>query len=635
MISWVETTSAATSGFTRSTASLLFTSITYDTTTLGSSTDTYTALTNSGTTEDWTYSGEFTTSANYSGTTIDLSFTDAAFSFTTYPSSVSPIPTFTLPMRGITVVVVGSVNSSQHSTSGDNAFRTNGGALSESLFTTVLSTREKTTSSTQSFTQTNASTTSTSFSNKQWSTYSTSYSFRVETDSTTQSSSVSTFYISSTTQSVSGITTSSVQTTSTNDVVSTSGTEIYYGADNTIYQCRTSDAFAEIAWTAPQTYNNYIFSVAALTAVAATATRWTQSANTQVLDVSLAGTAESGPVSTISFAGITVSQTLTTTVSTNWTRTAISADAFPLQTQTFEASIQTTETTELVSTVVPAVTIQTLYENSIGGYFYTAVSVPTETVVSWVNSWSSWSNGNGTLTWQGSANALTTFYATRSQERILNSINQTVSQKVFNTTKQGMAVYLGGPANQATAGVSGVEIETTKGAFVDISLEKTFTVSGNTTAHKSRENGFVTTVLPSTYALVGSNFTGLLSVSGKSVSATFVPTDTTDSTNSQTVTSGELSTFGSATTTNLGARNNLLGGKNAASETFFAAFALGVYQNQTGGSVSKTPTVTSYTTTSPTTWWQPIVGVMPTSAANANSSVLSYTVARNRTALPS
>lgn len=625
MIAWLETTSAATVGRSTSTASEEYSS--YAVTTITETLETTTGTLTSSATSTYVstldelvpwyiYSDSETVSANYSGTTIAASYT--SWGSVDPDATSNTTSTFAFVRSSVTHIA----NTNATTTTGDSgpAIGGQGQRLSSSQTVSVQSTWSAQTSTTQTYAATLSTTQSTSSTEVRW--------------TATRPNSTASVSFYSTQISKTAITTVSTDATSTTDATTTSGTQIYYGHENTVFQCRTSDALAEIAWTLPQVYSLTALQLSALKNAGTTATRWTQSKDSAVVSVTKAAisTFASGspPAQTLTFAAVSQAISYTTTTTQASIRALVFDNAaFPITTTT--ANSPATIATASVSSVtyLSATTLSTrggvfnIDENNDGAAIY-----PTESVVSWINSKSLYTTGNGVITWHEIVDVPSTVAATRLSSVKDNSY-KTIDDLDFNTTRQGATLTVADNVTQATFGFSGYKVGTSKGLCADISLGKSFTIDGVSTAFDSRASR-VSTIFPDTYSVSGADFNGVLSISGKSVSATFVPTDTLAS---ETTTTATFSAKSGGATGLVGQRNGLVGGTPAGSETFFQKWPFGVFGNTGTATTSKFPTVVSASTAQAVSWFESIVGVCPATQV-PTASIISYTVTRNRTALP-
>lgn len=627
MIAWLETTSAVTVGRSTSTASEEYSSylLTTITETLETTTGTLTSSATStyvSTLDElvpwYTYSDSITISANYSGTTNVLSYTSWGY----VDSNATSNTTSTFGFVRSSVTHISSVNAT--TTGGDSgpAIGGQGGRLSESTTISVQSTWSAQTSTTQTYAATLFTTQSTSSTEVRW--------------TATRANSTASVSFYSTQTSKTAITTVSTQATSTTDATTTNATQIYYGHENTVFQCRTSDALAEIAWTMPNVYTLAGLHVSAIKDAATTATRWTQSKDSAAVTVTRAAisTFASGspPAQTITFSDLSQAISYTTTTTQSSSRVLVfNNSAFPITTTT--ANSPATIATASVSSVtyLAATTLSTrgnafnIDENNDGAAIF-----PTQSIVSWINSKSLYTTGNGVITWHEIVDLPSPIAVTRLSSVRENYYYQIIDDLDFNTTRQGAALVVAGNVNQATFGFSGVKAGTSKGLCVDIPLGKSFTIDGVFTAFDSRASR-VSTIFPDTYLVSGADFSGVILISGESASATFVPSDTLAS---QTTTTATISAKSGGATGFVGQRNDLVGGTPANSETFFQKWPFGAFGNTSGATTSKLPTVVAASTAQAVSWFEPIVGVCPSTQV-PTASIISYTVTRNRTALPS
>ena len=631
MIAWLETTSAATVGRSTSTASQSFSSESYETTTLGTGTDTYTDTTIVGSAPWYTYSDTAITSANYSGTTHQATFTSWGYS----NSSDSQTATFVFVRSSVTHI--SNVASTSSSTNGGDSIGGQGQKLSSYQTVSAENTRSVTTSTTQTYATSTTRTQSSNSTIVRWST------------SKSASNAAVVFYSTQIAQTTK--TTGLTEATKTQDTTTTTGqTQMHYGHDNTIFQCRTSDAFAEIAWTMADIYTLNNFGISALRNQATTATRWTQSINNNVVLVTNASLSvfafATPPTSTTSFSPISEEINYTTTTTKTGTVTyVVETASFPAQAATTTAvrtsttnSLTTIDGTATVTnparisvTYVPATTLSTLGNIFIFDDDNDAAAIfPTESVASWINSTIRYTTGNGTITWHELAAVPATFSVTRLSSVRENYNANTIEDLDFNTTRQGLATSVANNVLQQIAGFAGFKVGANKGLYPNINLGKSFSINGIFTAYDSRATN-VSTFFPSTYSVTGDDFNGTLSLSGKSASATFVPVDTEQS---NTTTGAMFSVVNNGSTVAGDFRFSVLGGTPAGSESFLQKWPLGVFANRSGATVSKAPTVSIAAQAQQTSWFEPVVGVYP-STSIATKTIVSYVLPRNRTALPS
>lgn len=437
---------------------------------------------------------------------------------------------------------------------------------------------------------------------------------------TTENSSGSVVFVSDF-EEISIPTTTTAEATKTEDTTTTlSQTEPFYGFLNTIKQCRTSDAMAEIAWTAPNSATLESFVMSALRDAAYSATRWTEPINGDLIQITKAAQTGGNSDEFISFSGVSEEIVYTTTDVEEVTYAFIeSTNVFPVSTQTAASFRAATFESSSTIVYVPNVTLKTL---DAGAVF------STEEATSWINSTSVWTTGNGTLTWNELGPVPWPFTITRLAAATRQPNFDAINDFVFNTTKQGARVFAGQGASQKVAGFSGVMLDEDQAGLLDIDLGASFSVETPITAYASRATR-VSTLLPGSYELSGDGFSGRLSVSGKLASATFIPADENPS---SSTTTAMFSGIDSGTSGEDAVRVSVLGGTPAASETFLIGWPLGVFADSTEGTVSMTPTVFSHASAVPVSWFEPIAGIAP--ATSWAGEVLSFTTTRNQTSLP-
>jgi hypothetical protein len=507
----------------------------------------------------------------------------------------------------------------------------------------ILSTRSIQTSTTETYGTNMVSTAATTRTVPSWS---------VSLGNSTQSP---TFY--STTQSGTAITRQTTLATSTRDTTTTLGTEVHYGLNNTIWQCRTSDFSAEIAWTAP---NNFTLSNYAISAfeLSNSVTRWTESRNNETIAASVAEKAQLGsgspPPATASFGGITTELFYTTTSLQSFAETRDRDFVFPLATNTIERTRQATEAATSSLTYYAPATFTTL--QGVNTDVGTAYIVPTIQTKEWFASKETYSTGNGTITWHeftevpatrfrttqnawaGTGNRIAPTFApvlliiessTFANSGTVGAEGGGITMQLSTAAKAGVATTKAGAISVSVFGRVGSVISQSTGALVNLNLGKTFN-QPNLTAHHQRQSA-QTTVFPSTYPIqdTGENWDGALSINGKSASATFVPTDTNSAI---TTTTAEFSVLFDALTTQITQRNNIVGGGLVEGETTLAKWGNGLFVGPSG-TLSSTASVVEQTTSSATSWFEPIVGLAPQSQINSQT-VVSYTQLRNATLLP-
>ncbi len=586
MISWRESTTAASSGYTE---------------------HSFLDLPES-------YPNYQTTVANYSQTVIDQSFTWIGYS----DSDATATQTFAFRWQGTTVI--GTTNSSFVSADNSPAVGINGQALSRTTYSTRLSTRAASSSTTITVQSQYANSTTTSSSAAIW------------TTSTSNSSASPVFY--SLSQSTTSLTSFAATRQKTQDTTTTTGTEIHYGIDNTIHQCNTSDADAEIGWTATNVRTAFSPAASAFSAIAQSATRWTEHPNSQTVPVTRASVSvypyQTPPDdAALSFGAVSEVVSFTTTITSQSTSQSLAEERkFPLSIESATYDGTTTTASQFATTYVPPTTISTfgggnfLDEDNDFAFIYT-----TETVASIVNSVSRWTTGNGIVTWHQTAFAPTQVTVTR-RSSVFDDVglSYTVENAEIIQTMQRLGLMQKVDVSQQTALQLGAYQESSIGGFASINLAATFTVNEDFTALQSRQ---LATLMPSEYEIEASGFSGALRISGKSASATFVPSQS----GSQTTTSSEFAIVGSAQTVTLGGRASLLGGSPGQYETFYNVWPFGVFADQNGQTSSFTPSVFSNTQQAETSWFQPIHGAIGSTATSAGG-IVSFTTTRNMTALP-
>jgi hypothetical protein len=447
----------------------------------------------------------------------------------------------------------------------------------------------------------------------------------------------------------------------TRDTTTTQGTEIHYGLDNTIWQCRTSDVGAEIAWTAP---NNFALSEYAISSFASnnSVTRWTESRNSAIIAPSVAERTqfpfESPPAQNVSVAGLTSEIPYTTTIAQTFAQTTETDGVFPVVTFTEELTHQTTEAATSSITYYAPETFTVLHNI---GYMDedndTAYSLPTLQTQEWFASKKTYTTGNGTITWHefadvpstrfrttqygwaGPGNQIAASYApvllyvpsmTYEDRGTVGSEAGGITMALSAAGKAGVATTKANAIDISVFGPVGSVIEQSTGALADIDLGKTFQQPNMTARHK-RETA-QTTVFPASYAITdtGDSWNGTLQVSGKSASATFVPTDTDQT--SITTTTAEFSIIPNALTTQITHRRNIVGGNFAEGETALAKWANGLFVGPSG-TVSSTASVAIQPASAASSWVEPIVGLAPETQTNSRT-VVSYTQLRNAAIMP-
>lgn len=580
----------------------------------------------------------FSYSANYSGTT-KIVYVSTPYEATLYGNGSSyPHKSF----KWSYVTHIGSVNSSE----GGHSW----GADSYEQTITIQQTRERQTSTTDTYVWgIDGVTQSVTASSVEWTTalngsFTVFQSSPVYTTSSKYSAGLS-------------------DTTLTEEWTTTVGTEVYYGYDNTIYQCDTLrgdylyENVAIVAWTAPNSFSLSEDAISAFTNVAQTATRWTESANVASLLASVANTAGShvGPT-TAKLTELTSEINYTTTTLETF-EDAFDLGVFPLETQSVQRFRAATTSSVSSLTYYEAQTITT-----VGGFYnpYDAVVfIPKITTSEWFNRTTTYTTGNGEITWHAFTGHPTT--RTRETQHITagpgNQIPAALAPVVLYVpsiiweggfddshteaagismtcpayNSAGVTVGQGANVSWYAYGKSGSQIEQQDGGFVDLNLGKTFYQPYGLTAFAGRRAGLLKTVFPSTYSIADTNgeWSGLLSVHGKSASATFIPTNTDQS---STTTSAQFSTNFSEKTALASLRTGVIGGTPASEETFFEYWPRAIFANATGGTISATARVVSQTEASSTRYLRPIVGAVPAGWTQSRT-IVSFTQARNQTAL--
>jgi hypothetical protein len=453
----------------------------------------------------------------------------------------------------------------------------------------------------------------------------------------------------------------------TKESATTIGTEVVYGYDNTVYQCDTSrgdylsEGIALEVWTAPNSFTLSQDDISAFTNAAVTASRWTESYNVATMLASSASTALGyGQNSTIQLSELTSSISYTTTTLQT---TALQSEksAFPIETQSSQGFCAPTTTASALLTYYEAQTITTA--RGIDHPVAMVALLPTLTTKEWFNKTTTYTTGNGQETWheltdQPETRTRTTQHATASVsgqtpvalapvllyvpsitwngtdgDSYTQAAGVSMTCSAYNSA--GVAVGL----NEATPdvswfayGESGSQINQNNAGLVDLQLGKSFVRPAGLTAFAGRRADLLKTVFPSTYTIEDApsrQWTGLLSVHGKSASATFVPTNTNQSIST---TEGEFSTLFAQTTVLASSRTGLIGGKPASGETFFEHWPRAIFANETGETLSANAHVASQTETSATTYLKPIVGVFPATYTQSRT-VVSFSQPRNITSL--
>ena len=512
----------------------------------------------------------------------------------------------------------------------------------------VLSTRSITTSTTGSYAATISTTQTATRSISRW------------TTSASDAQQPPVFYTS--TQSAPSTRTVSTATTKIRDETTENGdTEIHYGLDNTIWQCRTSDWLAEVAWTAPNIFTLTAYAASAMPS-AGSVTRWTESRNMATIAATNAEISqfpyESPPVQTVSFPALTSEIPYTTTVGQTWQKTINSGNLFPVVSTTTQATRQITESSISYLTHYNAATFTT--QQNLGFYNIdddTADIVPTITAQEWFHSRKTYTTGNGSISWHEFADApatrsRTTQYSTAGPG---NQIAPDYAPLLLYRTSgsfadrgtfgaQGASIAMGVSA-QASAGLTtnkppavsrdafglvGSALGSSIGALIDLNIGKTFFSPNGLSAYQHREAS-QTTVFPATYSILDTagQWVGTLSVNSISVSATFAPTNTGQS---RTTTSGQFSTLYPAHTSFITGKANLIGGKMVEGETFYAKWPSGVFANLST-TISSTASVVSQAGSIASSWVEPIVGIVVGTEVNSRT-VVSYTQLRNATLYP-
>ena len=510
----------------------------------------------------------------------------------------------------------------------------------------VLSTRSATTSTTQTYTAPVSTTQTATQSVAKWATSATGSNFDPD------------FYSFS--QSAPNTQTISTLTTKTRDTTTTGGTEIHFGLDNTVWQCRTSDFLAEIAWTIPNVFTLTQFAGSALPS--STVTRWTESRNGSTILASAASLSEfpyaSPPVATISFPALTSAIPYTTTSQQTWQKTTQAPNIVPVQTSTVASTLQATQASTSTFSYYAAQTFTTQqYLNYYNIDQDSAFVVPTVQTTEWFDGRKTYTVGNGSISWHEFADTP----ATRSRTTQYNTagpgnqiapdyapllLYRTSGSFADNGTfgAQGASIAMGVSA-QASAGLTtskppavsrdafgpvGSALGSSIGALVDLNIGKTFFSPNGLSAYQHREAS-QTTVFPSTYSISDTDgqWAGTLSVNSISVSATFAPTNTGQS---RTTTSGQFSTLYPAHTSVITGKANLIGGQMVEGETFYAKWPSGVFANLST-TVSSTASVVSQTGFIASSWVEPIVGIVVGTEVNSRT-VVSYTQLRNATLYP-
>lgn len=511
----------------------------------------------------------------------------------------------------------------------------------------VLSTRSVTTSTTQTYTASISTTQTTTKSVAKW------------TTSASDSSSDPVFYSFS--QSAPNTQTASTLATKMRDTTTTNGTEIHFGLDNTIWQCRTSDHLAEIAWTLPNVFTLTQFAGSALPS--STVTRWTESLNSSTISASAASLSEfayaSPPVATISFPALTSQIPYTTTSEQTWQKTTQTPSVFPVQTSTLESTRQATQASTSTFSYYAAQTFTTQqYLNFYNIDQDSAFVVPTVQTTEWFDSRTTYTVGNGSISWHEFADIPAT--RSRTTQRPTDSPGNQIpagyaplllyrstgsyeDRGTFGSNLAGitMAVSAAPAAGIVTSKAAPIEVSifgrfgsalgSNVASMLDLDLGKTFS-HPEITAYAQRV-GVQTTVFPTTCIVSdtasGAAWSGTLSLSGKSASATFSPTDSNES---ATTTTAQLSTLYPAQISLAAARANLIGGKVADGETVFAKWPNGIFAGS-ATTVSSTALVVSQTTSMASYWVEPVVGVFPATQPNSKT-VVSFTQLRNATNYP-
>lgn len=506
----------------------------------------------------------------------------------------------------------------------------------------ILSTRSITTSTTAAYSLNIRTTETTTRSVAQW------------TTSQSDTNEPLSFYTIS--QTAANTRTAPTATTWTRDTTTTNGeTEIYHGLDNTIWQCRTSDYLAEVAWTAA---NNFALSEYAGSALPAssTVTRWTESRNTSTIaataaDIVGAYIDESEAIAT--FDGLTSEIPYTTTLQQTWQRTTDTGGVFPVATDTVQANRQTTAASTSYLTYYEPTTFTTRIIRGQEDDW----AVTTRQSVEWFNSRKTYTTGNGTISWHEFTDVpatrfRTTEYATARPGNqiaagyapilLYTPSSNFEDRGTFGTEAAGITMAISAPESaglttskagavtRSVFGAVGSALGSRIGAVIDLNLGKTFAKPDGLAVYQHRAAG-QTTVFPSTYAIAdtASAWIGTLSVSSDSVSATFAPTNTAQN---STATSGLFSTLHAAHTTAITGKTNVIGGQMADGETFYARWGNGVFANLTT-TISSTASVESQTASSASSWVEPIVGLVPGTEINSKT-VVSYTQLRNATIYP-
>lgn len=511
----------------------------------------------------------------------------------------------------------------------------------------ILSTRSVTTSTTQTYTESISTTQTATKSIAKW------------TTSLGNSASKPVFYSFS--ESAPNTQTVSTLATKMRDTTTTSGTEIHFGLDNTIWQCRTSDFLAEIAWTMPNVFTLTQFAVSALPS--STVTRWTECPNSSTIWASAVALSEfayaSPPVATISFPALTSAIPYTTTSQQTWQKTTQTPSVFPVQTSTLASTRQATQAATSTFSYYAAQTFTTQqYLNFYNIDEDSAFVVPTVQTTEWFNNRKTYTVGNGSITWHEFADIPSTRYRTTQQQTdapgnqipadyapllLHRTTGSYENNGTFGSNAAGITMALSAPFGPGITtgkaapievsifGRFGSALGSTVASMINLSVGKTF-IHPDITAYAHRA-GLQTTVFPTTCFITDTaseaDWNGTLSVSGQSVSATFSPTDSNES---ATTTTAQFSTLYPPQIGLVSVRTNLIGGELVEGETIFAKWHNGIFSGSET-TTSFTVSVVSQTDFSASSWFQPVVGVFPATESNGKT-VVSFTQLRNATNYP-
>jgi hypothetical protein len=367
----------------------------------------------------------------------------------------------------------------------------------------------------------------------------------------------------------------------------------------------------------------------------------------------------SPPVATISFPALTSAIPYTTTSQQTWQKTTQAPNIVPVQTSTVASTLQATQASTSTFSYYAAQTFTTQqYLNYYNIDQDSAFVVPTVQTTEWFDGRKTYTVGNGSISWhefadipatrsrttQQSTNApgnqiaaqyapLLLYRTTGSYEDggTFGANSAGITMALSATLAPGIVTSKAAPIEVSIFGRFGSALGSTVASMLDLDLGKTLSYP-EITAYAHRV-GVQTTVFPTTYKVSDTAseaaWNGSLSISGKSASATFAPTNSNES---ATTTTAQFSTLYPDQISLAGYRTNLIGGKVADGETVFAKWPNGIFAGSTT-TTSSTVAVVSQTTSLASCWVEPVVGLFPATQPNSKTLV-SFTQLRNATNYP-